>query len=118
MLDGTTVDDPPSTASPNITKGLQVQKETRLENNASQELKSAGETSIRYSPTFLQVLFGIQRVACVGIALWDYIHTRDLTRFTLLIIAGQIDLSKAKDVLTKVLTELLAKFLTREIAAQ
>ncbi len=82
-----------------------------------QEFDSSGEKYIRYSPLFVQVLFGLQKVACISLAIWDYVHTRDLTRFTLLVLAGQIDLSQAKIMLTKVLSEILAKYIAKEISA-
>jgi len=93
----------------------QVQQVKRLVRSNSRQHKSVEEASIRYSPTFLLVLFGIQRVACVAVAVWDYFHTRDLTRFTMLLLASQIDLSKAKDLLTKVITEVLTKYIAKEI---
>jgi len=73
-------------------------------------------STIRYSPVFLQTLFGIQRIACVGIAIWDYSHTRDLTRFSLLLLSGQIDLFTARDFLFKAIIDAFAKALTKDIS--
>lgn len=73
------------------------------------------EISPMYSPLVLQILFGVQRVGCVGIAIWDYIHTRDLSRFMMLLIAGQLDLAKAKEIATKVITDLVIKLINKEI---
>ena len=77
-------------------KASEVHQGEQQETTISQAPISSEKVSIRYSPTFLQVLSSIQQVACVGVAIWDYIHTRDLTRFIFLILAGQIDLSRER----------------------
>lgn len=89
-------------------------------NNSEAEPPIAGYSqkervlAIRYSPVFLQTMFGIQRVACVGIAIWDYVHTRDLTRFSLLLLAGQIDLFTVRNFLFKAIIDAFAKTITKE----
>ena len=69
---------------------LQAHQELNQKQDAHQELRSIEEVSIHRASLFLKELSnGIPKAACVFVAVWDYIHTRDLQRFMLLLGATQ-----------------------------
>jgi hypothetical protein len=41
-----------------------------------------------FSANLKQILDGIPKLACVIVAVWDYLHTRDIERFVLLLAIG------------------------------
>jgi hypothetical protein len=89
-------------------------------NNSSSELslpvQGNKDSAILYSPALVQITFGTQRVACVGLAIWDYVHTRDLTRFSLLLVAGQIDLFTLRNLLFKSIFDTFLKAIAKDIS--
>ena len=56
-----------------------------------------------------QVLDTVQRLACIGLAIWDFISMRNPWAFLALLAAGQIDPRAAKDVLARVLKAILTE---------
>ncbi len=84
-------------------RNLDTSSNKNDENGSRDERISQRNTSICVK----QFFDAMPKIACAVVAVWDYIHTRDIQRFSLLLAIGTTtDLPRLKTLITKVLTKL------------
>lgn len=87
-----------------------VSQSSRQVQEVGQKTKGTDGTSSRYSLKDLKpALDAVQRVVCLGLAVWVILHYNNIWEFVVLLAIGQIDPRGAKDILVRVLKGLISE---------